>query len=71
MFCLLFCYFNFEGSYDVLKPKSPCILFNKNINFNKTKTESKMENPTDSFRETNHVLEPIYESQIKSNAVIG
>ena len=30
-----------------------------------------MENPTDSFRETNHVLEPIYESQIKSNAVIG
>ena len=30
----LFHYFNFERSYDVLKSKSPCILLNKNINFN-------------------------------------
>ena len=55
----LFYYFNFERNYDVLKSKSPCILLNKNINFNKNKTESKMENPTHSFRETNLVLQLI------------
>ena len=38
-------YFNFESNYDVLKSKSPCILLNKNINFNKNETESKMEIP--------------------------
>ena len=58
----LFYYFNFERNYDVfmtfslwimtLKSKSQCILLNKNINFNKNKTESNMENPTHSFRET-------------------
>ena len=42
----LFYYFNFERKYDVLKSKSPCILLNKSINFNKNETESKMENPT-------------------------
>ena len=42
--------FNFERNYDVLKSKSPCILLNKNINFNKRGTELKMENPTYSFR---------------------
>ena len=51
----LFCYFNFE----VLKSKSLCILLNKNINFGKNKTESKMENPTQSFREMNIVLQLI------------
>ena len=55
----LFYYFNFKRSYDVLKSKSPCILLNKNINFNKNETESKMENPTYSFRETNLVLQLI------------
>ena len=35
------------------------ILLNKNINFNKSKTKSKMENPTDSFRESNLVLQLI------------
>ena len=54
-----FCYFDFERNYDVLKSKSPCILFNKNINFNETETESKMENPTHTFRETNLVLKLI------------
>ena len=34
----LFYYFNFERNYDVLKSKSPCILLNKNINFNKSET---------------------------------
>ena len=41
----LFNYFNLETNYDVLKSKSPCILLNKNINFNKNETESKMEIP--------------------------
>ena len=41
-------YFNSERNYDVLKSKSPCILLNKKINFNKNETDnkSKMENPT-------------------------
>ena len=54
-----------KGLNDVLKSKSPCILLNKNLNFNKNETESKMENPTHSFRETNLVLQLIQESQIK------
>ena len=58
--CLwLFCYFNCERTYDVLKSKSPSILLNNNINFNKNEMESKMENPTHSFRETNLVLQLI------------
>ena len=61
--------FNFEKNYDVLKSKSPCILLNKNINFNKNETESKMENPAHRFRETNLVLQFILESQIKSKTV--
>ena len=59
-------FFNFEKNYDDLKSKSPCILLNKNINFNKNETESKMENPTHSFRETNLVLQLISKLQIKS-----
>ena len=54
-----FLLFNFERSYDVLKSKRPCILLNKNINFNKNETGSKMQNPTYSFRDTNIVLQPI------------
>ena len=52
----LFYYFNFERNYDALKLKSPCILLNKNMYFNENEMESKMENPTLSFRETNLVL---------------
>ena len=33
----LFYYFNFEKNYDILKSKTPSILLNKNINFDKTK----------------------------------
>ena len=51
-----FYYFNFEWKYDVLKSKSPCILLNKITNVNKNETESKMQNPTHNFRETNLVL---------------
>ena len=58
----IFYYFNFERDYDVLKSKSPCILLNKKINIDKNETESKMENPRHSFRETNHVLQLIKES---------
>ena len=53
----LFYYFNFERNYDVFKSKSLCILLNKNKNFNEIETESKMENPTHSFKERNVVLQ--------------
>ena len=39
--------------------KSLCILLKKNINFNKNEIESKTENPTHNFRETNLVLQLI------------
>ena len=55
----LFYYFDFEKNYDVLKSKSPYIPLNKNINFNKIEMESKMENLTHRFRETNLVLQVI------------
>ena len=54
-----FCYFNFERNYDVLKSKSPCILLNKNINFDKSETELKMENPANILRVMNLVLQLI------------
>ena len=53
----LFYYFISERKYEALKLKSPCILLNKSISFNKNETESKMENPTQSFRETNLVVQ--------------
>ena len=55
--CVAYIILIFERNYDVLKSKSACILLNKNINFNKNETESKMEKPTHSFRETNLVLQ--------------
>ena len=61
----LYYYFNFERNYDVLKSKGPCILLNKNINFNENEMESKMENPTHSFRETNLVLSPCKNCKLK------
>ena len=67
----LFYYFNFERKCGVLKSKSPGILLNKNINFNKNETESKMENLLHSFRETNLLLHLIQESQIKSKTFIS
>ena len=55
-----FYYFSFERNQNVLKSKkSSCILLNKSINFNKNETESKIENPTCSFGETNLVLQLI------------
>ena len=54
--CVSFFNFNFERDYDLLKSKTRCILLNKNINFNENKTESKMENPTHSFKETKLAL---------------
>ena len=55
---LLF-YFHFERKYDGLKSECPCILLSKNINFNKKKTESKMENLRHCFRETDLVIQLI------------
>ena len=50
---LLFLFFFFENSYHTLKSKIPCFLLNKNITFNKSKSQSKLENLTQSFREVN------------------
>ena len=58
-------------NYDTLKSKSPCILLHKKIYFNKNETESKMENATHSFRETNLLLQLIQKSQIKSETVMS
>ena len=50
---------------------SPCILLNKNTCYNKNEMESKMENPTNSLKETNLVLQLKQESQIKSKTVMS
>ena len=52
--CCFFIFF--ERNYDVLKSKNPCFSLKENIKFNKNETEFKLENPTYSFREMNHVL---------------
>ena len=67
----LFCYFNFERNYDVLNTETLCILLNKNMNFNRNETKSKMENPTHSFREKSLVVRLIWESQIKSKTMVS
>ena len=43
--------FNFERNYDILKLKSPCILLNKNVNFNK------QQNGIKNGESNTHVLE--------------
>ena len=58
-FVWLLYYFKSERNFVVLKSKSPCVLLNKSIRFNKNEMESKMENPTHGFRETNFVLQLI------------
>ena len=64
--CVAFLFFDFERNYDVLKSKSRCNSLSKTINFNKNQTESKMENPKHSFRETKCVFQFISESKTKS-----
>ena len=46
-------------------------LLNKNLNFSKKEAESKMKNLAHIFRETNLVLNLIYEYQTKSKAVMS
>ena len=67
--CVVFLFlFNFDRNYYVIKSKSQCILLNININFKKNETESKIEHPTHSFRETNLVLQSI---KIKNKTVMS
>ena len=55
--CADFLYnFNFEWNYNILLSKSPYFLWNKNINFNKDKTESQIQK---AHRETNFELQLI------------
>ena len=46
-----------RGVIFFLKSKRPSILLTKNVNFNKNERESKMENPTQGFREKGFVLQ--------------
>ena len=55
----------------MLKSKSPDILMNKNVNFNKNGKKSQMEKPTRSFRETKFVLQLILKSEIKSKTMMS
>ena len=61
----LFYYFNFERNYDV-----KVFSLNEKQNFNKRKTESKMENPTHAFRERIFAL-LVKESWIKNETVMN
>ena len=65
-----FC-FDIERNHGDFKSKKPCILLNKNINFNENETKLKMENSIHSFREVNLVLQLMWESQIKSKTVMS
>ena len=65
----LFYYFNFDRNA-VFKSKSPCFLWNKNINFNKNESGLKIENPTHNFREMKLKLQLIQESRLKSKTVM-
>ena len=67
----LFYYFNFQRNHDVLKSKSPFIFLNKHINFNKSETESEMEKLKHCFRETNLVLQLIYEAEIENKTMMS
>ena len=58
-------YFNFEMNCDVLTSESPFFLLNKNINFDKNETESKMENLTEPCASAHE------ESRMKSKTVMN
>ena len=60
-----------KGIMMFLESKSPCVLLNKNVNFHKYETESKMENLPHSFREMNLLLRHMQEWQIKSKTVMS
>ena len=60
-----------KGTMMLQSLKSSYILLNKNINFNKSGTESKIENPTNIVREMNLVIQVILEWQIKSKTVMS
>ena len=69
MYLWHFYYSNFERHYDVLKLQNPHVLLNKNINFNKNEIELKMKYDTNTFSETNLVLQLIQKSKIENEAV--
>ena len=67
----LFLYFNFERNHKVLKSQESVLFVEQKFKLNKNKTESRMENLTHSFIETNLVLQLIKELQIKSKTVMS
>ena len=66
----LFYYFDFQRNFDILKLKSSYILLKKDINFNKNKTELKIENPTQFQRDKPCASAPT-RMQIKRKTVIS
>ena len=64
-----FCYFNLKSNYEVSKANSCCFLLNEKLNFNKNKTEFKMENHIHGFRETILLLQLIQELRIKIKTI--
>ena len=66
-----FYYSGFEKELWLFKVKESMHFVEQNIDFNKNETESKLENLTPSFRETNLVLQLIQESKIKSKTVVS
>ena len=59
---------NLKGIMPFQSQKSPCFLLNRNVNFNKNKTESKIKNPILSFGEAS--LKSHLKARIKSQTVI-
>ena len=55
--CVAFPLFLFWKELWRFKVKESMFLLNKNMNFNKNEPESKLKNPTYSFREMNHALQ--------------
>ena len=70
--CVWFLYYSyFQRNFYILKSESLCSLLNKNMNFNKNETESKLENPTHRSREINLVLQLVLKLQIKSTTMMS
>ena len=70
-FCLVFPLLLFWTELWRFKVEESMLLLNKNINFNKSEMEVKMENPAYSFREMNLVFQLVWELWNKSKIVMN
>ena len=58
-------------TYDILMSKIPFVLVNKNVNFKEIEMESKMKNPTHTFRDTNIAFQITKVPRIKNKTVMS